>query len=136
VRALSTDEAIRQKNNKAQGIIARAKGRKRLAPASLPVVSAMLITLVVPLAILCAGKVLSVRYSTYKKVFAAGLIAVGLLEIVGFFQFSITINGVVYLIPQHLKIIILVQGFMTLLAGLLAFYSKTPKTIDTLQKVT
>jgi hypothetical protein len=111
-------------------------GKERLAPASLPVVSAMLITLVVPLAILYAGKVLSVRYSTYKKVFAVGLIAVGLLEIVGFFQFSITINEVVYLIQQHLKIIILVQGFMTLLAGLLAFYSKTPKTIDTLQKVT
>jgi hypothetical protein len=111
-------------------------GKERLAPASLPVVSAMLITLVVPLAILYAGKVLSVRYSTYKKVFAAGLIAVGLLEIVGFFQFSITINEVVYLIQQHLKIIILVQGFMTLLVGLLTFYSKTPKTIDTFQKVT
>ena len=63
-----------------QGIIARARRRKRLAPASLPVVSAMLITLVVPLAILYAGKVFSVRYSTYKKFFAAGLVAVGLLE--------------------------------------------------------
>jgi hypothetical protein len=107
-----------------------------MAPASVAVVSAMIITLVVPLVILYAGKVLSVRYSAYKKFFGAGLIAVGLLEIVGFFQFSITINDVTYLIPQHLKIIVLVQGFMTLLVGLLTFYSKPPKTIEPLQKVT
>jgi hypothetical protein len=125
------------KNNKEQRYHSKSLGeRKRLAPASFPLVSSMLIALVVPLAILYAGKVLSVRYSAYKKVFGAGLIFVGLLEIVGFFQFSITINGIVYLISQHLKIIILVQGLMTLLVGLLTFYSKPPKTIDAFQKVT
>jgi hypothetical protein len=107
-----------------------------MSSASVAIVSAMIITLVVPLAILYAGKVLSVRYSAYKKFFGAGLIAVGLLEIVGFFQFSITIYDVTYLIPKHLKIIVLVQGFMTLLVGLLIFYSKPPKTIEPLQKVT
>jgi len=106
-----------------------------MSSASVAVVSAMIITLVVPLAILYAGKFLSVRFSAYKKFFGAGLITVGLLEIVGFFQFSITINDVTYLIPQHLKIIILVQGFMTLLVGLATFYSKPPKTMTAIQKM-
>jgi len=106
-----------------------------MSSASVAVVSAMIITLVVPLAVLYAGKVLSVRFSAYKKFFGAGLIAVSLLEIVGFFQFSITINDVTYLIPQHLKIIILVQGFITLLVGLATFYSKPPKTMTAIQKM-
>jgi hypothetical protein len=105
-----------------------------MSPPSLPAVSAIIITLIVPLAILYAGKILSLRYSAYKKVFGAGLIIIGLLEIVGFFQFHVTINGVTYLIPQHLKIILLVQGFMTLLVGLATFYSK-PKAMPALQKI-
>jgi len=104
-------------------------------PPSLPISSAMIVTLTVPLAILYAGKGLSVRYSTCKKVFGIGLIAIGLLEIMGFFQFHITINDITYIIPQPTKIIILVQGFMTLLVGLATFYSKPPKTIANIQKI-
>lgn len=105
-----------------------------MAPPSLPIVTAMLITTVVPLAILYAGRTLSLMYSDYKKIFGAGLIIIGLLEIVGFFQFHITISGVTYIIPQPTKIIILVQGFMTLIVGLLTFYSK-PKPIPALEKI-
>ena len=105
-----------------------------MSPPSLPILTSMMVTLIVPLAILYAGKTLSVKYSSYKKIFGFGLIAVGLLEIVGFFQFHITINDITYIIPQHLKLIMLVQGFMALLIGLSTFYSK-PKTIPALQNI-
>ena len=101
---------------------------------SFPVVPSMMVTLIAPLAILYAGKALSVKYSAYKKIFGFCLIVMGLLEIVGFFQFHITINDITYIIPQHPKIIMLVQGFMTLLIGLDTFYSK-PKPMPALQKI-
>jgi len=105
-----------------------------MSPPSLPILTSMMVTLIVPLAILYAGKTLSVKYSAYKKIFGFCLIVMGLLEIVGFFQFHITINDITYIIPQHPKIIMLVQGFMTLLIGLDTFYSK-PKPMPALQKI-
>jgi hypothetical protein len=59
-----------------------------------------------------------------------------MLEMLGFYMFSITINEIAYLMPYEARIIIFLQGLLTSLAGLATVISAKPGKTKGIQKTT
>ena len=59
-----------------------------------------------------------------------------MLEMIGFYMFSITINDTVYLMPYEARIIIFLQGILTSLAGLATVISAKPRKTKDIRKTT
>ena len=98
--------------------------------------SAILIALIVPLAILIVSVILSLKRSVYRKTIGRAIAVIGVLEMVGFFMFSITLGYTVYQIPYEARVIIFLQGLSTVLGGLLTFSSSKPKkTKEAIRKI-
>lgn len=77
---------------------------------------------------------LSLKYPLKRKSIGTVLAVIGVLEMLGFFMLSFTIDGIAYRIPFSPRIIMVMQGSITLTGGLaILFYSK-PKSISHLNK--
>jgi hypothetical protein len=86
----------------------------------------------VPLVILLTSVALSVKYVAHRKTIGLALAIIGLLEMVGFFMFSVTLGYISYRISYLPRQIILLQGFITLSGGVVTvFYAKPKKIIKT-----
>lgn len=97
-----------------------------MAQPSLSLVSALLITSILPLAILLIATELSLKYPSKRKSIGTVVAIIGILEIMGFFMLSLTIEGVTYRIPFSPRIIMVMQGSITLIGGLvMLYYAKT-----------
>jgi hypothetical protein len=70
----------------------------------------------IPIIILLVGVLLSVKYSTYRKSIGAGLVTIGIIEMLPFLLFSYT--------PLF---IIFIEGCITLVCGVMIFYLNKPK---------
>ena len=94
--------------------------------------SAVLIAIIVPVVILLTSLVLSLKYVAHRKTIGLALAIIGLLEMVGFFMFSVTLGYISYRISYLPRQIILLQGFITLSGGVVTvFYAKPKKIIKT-----
>jgi hypothetical protein len=91
------------------------------------IVSTVLITSILPLGILFVAATLSVKFFSKRKSIGTVLAIIGVLEMLGFFMFSITLEGVSYLIPFSPRVIMLVQGAITLFGGLVTLFYAKPK---------
>jgi hypothetical protein len=97
--------------------------------------SAILIALIVPIAILIVSAILSMKRSVYRRNIGRAVAIIGVLEMVGFFMFSITLGYIVYRIPYEARVIIFLQGLSTVLGGLLTFSSSKPKKTKDIRKI-
>jgi hypothetical protein len=88
---------------------------------------AILIVLAVPLIILAVSVLLSLKCHVCRRTVGITIAVIGMLEMVGFFMFSITLNYIVYQIPYITRIIILIQGVMTFFGGIITLVSAQPK---------
>ena len=105
-----------------------------MAQPAISTVSAILITSILPLVIFFVATELSLKYPSKRKTIGTVLAIIGVLEILGFFMLSFTIEGVTYRIPFSPRIIMLMQGSITLTGGLVILYYTKPKRIDYLEK--
>ena len=81
----------------------------------------------IPLVILLVGILLSVKFSAYRKPIGAGLITVGILEILPFVLFYLGLNDVSYLMPSTPLSIIFIEGCITLVCGIVIVFLSKPK---------
>ena len=98
--------------------------------AVISIVSALLITSILPLVILLIFTGLSLKYASKRKSIGSVAALIGILEILGFFTLSLTIEEVTYRIPFSPRIIMVMQGTLTLIGGLaILFYAKSKKIV-------
>jgi hypothetical protein len=101
-----------------------------LTQPTISIVSALLTTSILPLVILLIATELSVKYPSQRKSIGTATSVIGVLEVLGFFMLSITIEEVIYRIPFSPRIIMVMQGTITLIGGLvILFYAKTKKIV-------
>lgn len=105
-----------------------------MAQPEISTVSALLITATLPLIILVIATELSLKYPLKRKSIGTVLAVIGVLEMLGFFMLSFTVNGVAYRIPFSPRIIMVMQGSITLTGGLAILYYSKPKRISHLKK--
>jgi hypothetical protein len=92
------------------------------------IISASLITIVLPLSILLVAVALSMKLPSHRKSIGTSVAVIGVLELSGFFMLSVTIEEVIYRIPFSPRAIMLMQGSITLIGGLvMLFYAKSKK---------
>jgi hypothetical protein len=97
---------------------------------TISIVSALFITSVLPLVILLIFTGLSLKYAAKRKSIGSVAALVGILEILGFFTLSLTIEEVTYRTPFSPRIIRVMQGTITLIGGLvILLYTKSKKII-------
>lgn len=77
---------------------------------------------------------LSLKYPLKRKSIGTVLAVIGVLEMLGFFMLSFTIDGVAYRIPFSPRIIMVMQGSITLTGGLVILYYSKPKIPRDLKK--
>ena len=98
---------------------------------------AYIVTLIVPLVILITCVFLAVKYITHRKIIGTSLALIGVFEIIAHLQVTATLNGISYQIPYIPRLILLLQGFLTIIGGLATIhYAKPKKTQRDLQKIT
>ena len=99
-----------------------------MAQPAVSIVTALLITSILPLVILLIATELSLKFPSQRKRIGTATSVIGVLEILGFFMLSITIEEVVYRIPFSPRIIMVMQGTLTLVGGLvILFFSRIKK---------
>jgi hypothetical protein len=99
-----------------------------MAQPTISIVSALLLTSILPLVILLIATELSLKYESKRKSIGTAAALIGVLEMLGFFMLAITIEEVTYRIPFSPRIIMLIQGSITLIGGLvILFYAKSKK---------
>ena len=99
-----------------------------MAQPAVSIVTALLITSILPLVILLIATELSLKFPSQRKSIGTTTSVIGVLEILGFFMLSITIEEVVYRIPFSPRIIMVMQGTLTLVGGLvILFFSRIKK---------
>jgi hypothetical protein len=99
-----------------------------LAQPAVSMVSAMLIVSILPLVSLFVAVALSLKYPLKRKGIGTSVAVIGVLEMLGFFMLSFTIEEVTYRIPFSPRIIMLMQGSITLIGGLvMLFFAKTKR---------
>jgi hypothetical protein len=97
-----------------------------LAQPSVSLVSALLVTSILPLVILFVAVAISLKLPSHRKSIGTSVAVIGILEMLGFFMLSLTIEEVIYRIPFSPRIIMLMQGSITLIGGLvILFYAKS-----------
>ena len=98
---------------------------------------AYLVTLIVPLVILITCAFLALKYVTHRRSIGASLALIGAFEIIAHLQVTATLSGISYQIPYIPRLILLLQGFLTIIGGLATIhYAKPKKTQRDLQKIT
>ena len=107
---------------------------ENLAQPSISLVSSMLVTSILPLVILLIATELSLKFPSQRKSIGTATAAIGVLEILGFFMLSITIEEVIYRVPFSPRIIMVMQGSITMIGGLVILYYAKPKRISYLEK--
>ena len=101
-----------------------------MAQPTISIVSALLITSILPLVILLIAAELSLKFPSLRKRIGTATSVIGVLELLGFFTLSLTIEEVTYRIPFSPRIIMVMQGTLTLIGGLvILFYAKTKKIV-------
>ena len=105
-----------------------------MAQPTISIVSALLITSILPLVILLIATELSLKHPSQRKNIGTVLAIIGVLELLGFFMLSLSIDGVAYRIPFSPRIIMVMQGSITLTGGLAILYYSQPKRISLLEK--
>jgi hypothetical protein len=101
-----------------------------LAQPTISIVSALLITSILPIVILLIATELSLKHPSQRKNIGTVLATIGVLELLGLFTLSITIEEVIYRIPFSPRIIMVMQGTITLIGGLvILFYAKSKKIV-------
>ena len=99
-----------------------------MAQPAVSIVTALLITSILPLVILLIATELSLKFPSQRKSIGTTTSVIGVLEILGFFMLSITIEEVIYIVPFSPRIIMLMQGTLTLVGGLvILFYARSKK---------
>jgi hypothetical protein len=99
-----------------------------LAQPSISLVSSLLVTSILPLVILFVAVALSLKLPSHRKIIGTSVAGIGVLELAGFFMLSVTIEEVIYRIPFSPRAIMLMQGSITLIGGLvMLFYAKSEK---------
>jgi glucose uptake protein GlcU len=92
------------------------------------IISASLITIVLPLSILLVAAALSVKYFSKRKRIGTVLAIIGVLEMLGYFMLYFTFEGVSYRIPFSPREIMLIQGIITLYGGIVILLYAKPKS--------
>jgi hypothetical protein len=101
-----------------------------LAQPTISIVSALLITSILPLVILLIATELSLKFPSQRKSIGTATSVISVLEILGFFTLSLTIEEVTYRTPFSPRIIMVMQGTITLIGGLvILLYAKSKKII-------
>ena len=80
-----------------------------MAQQAFSIVSAFLITSIFPLVILLVAVGLSLKHPLKRKSVGTVLAIVGVLEILGFFMLSLTVEGVTYRIPFSPRMVMVEQ---------------------------
>lgn len=97
-----------------------------MAQPEISIASTLIITSILPVLILLIATQLSLKYSSKRKSIGTVVAVIGVLEMIGFFMLSFTIEGVTYRVPFSPRIIMLMQGSITLIGGLaILFYAKS-----------
>jgi predicted membrane protein len=105
-----------------------------LAQPTISIVSTLLITAILPLIILLMATELSLKYPLKRKNIGTVLAIIGILEVLGFFMLSFTFEGVTYRIPFSPRLIMVMQGSITLTGGLVILYYAKPQRINNTEK--
>jgi hypothetical protein len=87
----------------------------------------MLIAISVPVVILMISLILSLKCFVCRKTIGKAVALIGILEMIGFFMFTITIGNTEYIVPYEARMIIFLQGFLTILSGVATSVSAKPK---------
>jgi hypothetical protein len=77
---------------------------------------------------------LSLKYPLKRKNIGTVLAIIGILEVLGFFMLSFTFEGVTYRIPFSPRLIMVMQGSITLTGGLVILYYAKPQRINNTEK--
>ena len=101
-----------------------------LAQPAVSMVSALLVASILPLVILLVATELSLKFPLQRKNIGTVLAVIGVLEMLGFFMLSITIEEVIYRVPFSPRIIMVMQGSITLIGGLVMLFYAKPKRRD------
>lgn len=105
-----------------------------MAQPTISIVSTLLITAILPLIILLMATDLSLKYPLKRKNIGTVLAIIGVLEVIGFFMLSFTFEGVTYRIPFSPRLIMVMQGSITLTGGLVILYYAKPQRINNMEK--
>jgi hypothetical protein len=89
--------------------------------------SAVMIAVMVPLVILIISLVLSLKCFVCRRTIGKAVAIIGILEMMSFFMFSISLDYIVYQVPYEARLIISLQGLLTILGGLVTLVSAKPK---------
>ena len=90
--------------------------------------SAILIALIVPLAIILSSVVLSVFCHVCRRTIGKAVAMVGVIEMMGFIMFFLSM-------PFEARVIIFLQGFITVFSGLAVFVSAKPVNANNNEKI-
>mgnify|MGYP006958016989 CR=1 FL=1 len=99
--------------------------------------TAIMVAVIIPVAILLVSLFLSLLCFVCRRTIGKTIAIIGFLEMMGFFLFTITINYIEYQVPFESRMVIVLQGLLTILAGAVTVVSAKPnKKQKDLQKIT